>query len=56
MIAYCKSRETKKLVGQVLKENSRMIHFVEHLGFKITGHPEPGVVEVTLPLEEGKIG
>lgn len=50
MIAYCKSRQTKVLVGQVLSENSRMIRFVEGLGFKRTGRPEPGVVEVTLDL------
>jgi len=51
MIIYCKGRETRQLVGQVLKENTRMIHFVQSLGFKITGHPEPGVVEVTLDLD-----
>ncbi len=50
MITYCKARQTKRLVGQVLRENSRMIHFVERLGFKRTGAPEPNVVEVTLEL------
>jgi len=53
MIAYCKGRQTKALVGQVLSENSRMIRFVKSLGFKITGHPEKGVVEVTLNLLAG---
>ncbi|MCW9034737.1 MAG: GNAT family N-acetyltransferase [Rhodospirillales bacterium] len=52
MIAYCKSRQTKQLIGQVLRENHRMIRFVEGLGFKRTGHPEPTVVEVTLELQE----
>jgi len=51
MISYCKSRNTKSLVGQILNANSRMIHFVETLGFKRTGRPEPGVIEVTLDLE-----
>ncbi|MBL6931437.1 MAG: GNAT family N-acetyltransferase [Rhodospirillales bacterium] len=50
IIAYSKGRDTKALVGQVMSENSRMIHFVETLGFKRTGHPEQGVVEVTLDL------
>lgn len=50
MISYCKGRQTTKLVGQVLRENMRMIHFIETLGFVITGHPEMGVVEVTLDL------
>jgi acetyltransferase len=50
MIAYCNARETKKLVGQVLNHNTRMIHFVESLGFLRTGHPEQGVLEVTLDL------
>ncbi len=51
MISYCKARGTKALVGQVLSANSRMIHFVETLGFQRTGRPEPGVIEVTLDLE-----
>jgi len=51
MISYCKSRHTKTLVGQVLNTNNRMIHFVETLGFKRTGRPEPYVIEVTLDLE-----
>jgi len=50
MIAYCRGRQTTKLVGQVLRENMRMIHFTETLGFKVTGHPESGVIEVTLEL------
>jgi acetyltransferase len=50
MIAYCKARHTKTLIGQVASENGRMIHFVEALGFRKTGHPEQGVTEVTLDL------
>ncbi|MEH6403454.1 MAG: bifunctional acetate--CoA ligase family protein/GNAT family N-acetyltransferase [Sneathiella sp.] len=50
MIAYCQDRQTTKLVGQVLRENTRMIHFTETLGFKVTGHPETGVIEITLDL------
>ncbi|MBL4739977.1 MAG: GNAT family N-acetyltransferase, partial [Sneathiella sp.] len=50
MIAYCRGRQTTKLVGQVLRENLRMIHFTETLGFKVTGHPETGAIEITLEL------
>jgi acetyltransferase len=51
MISYCQGRQTKSLVGQVMNENTRMIHFVESLGFKKTSFPEPTIVEVTLDLE-----
>jgi acetyltransferase len=54
MIAYCKARQTKTLVGQVLSANSRMMHFIETLGFQRTGQPEPGIIEVTLDLENSK--
>ncbi len=52
MIAYCTSRGTQTMVGQVLSENRRMLKFVENLGFKNTGHVEPGIVEVRLPLQD----
>jgi acetyltransferase len=50
MIDYCRSRGTKTMIGQVLSENRRMLHFVETLGFKVTGNVEPGIVEVQLQL------
>ncbi len=52
MIAYCKTRQTKALVGQILSENNRMIQFTKELGFLRTGQPEPGVVEVMLQLDD----
>jgi len=50
MIHYCRSRGTKRIVGQVLRDNRRMLDLVYSLGF--TGHPIPDedVVEVTLEL------
>lgn len=52
MIAYCRARGTQVMVGQVLSENRRMLHFVETLGFKVTGHVELNIVEVKLQLQD----
>ncbi|MCA1940304.1 MAG: bifunctional acetate--CoA ligase family protein/GNAT family N-acetyltransferase [Caenispirillum bisanense] len=51
MIEYCRARGTKYMVGQVLKENMRMLAFVEHLGFKRTATIDIDIVEVTLDLQ-----
>lgn len=51
MIEYCRIRGTKYMVGQVLKENQRMLKFVEHLGFKRTATIDIDIVEVTLDLQ-----
>ncbi len=50
MVHYCRSRGTKHIVGQVLRDNRRMLDLVYGMGF--TGHklPEEDVVEVTLVL------
>ncbi|SOE01169.1 bifunctional acetate--CoA ligase family protein/GNAT family N-acetyltransferase [Caenispirillum bisanense] len=51
MIEYCRGRGTRYMVGQVLKENHRMLAFVEHLGFKRTATIDIDIVEVTLDLQ-----
>lgn len=51
MIDYCRSRGTQSMVGQVLKENRRMLKFIQDLDFKTTGDVEPNVVEVRLDLQ-----
>lgn len=51
MIDYCRARGTKTMVGQVLRDNRRMLHFVETVGFKVTGHVETNIVEVQLDLQ-----
>lgn len=51
MIEYCRTRGTTYMVGQVLKENHRMLAFVEHLGFKRTATIDIDIVEVTLDLQ-----
>ena len=50
MIAYCRARGTGKIVGQVLTDNTRMLKFVESLGFKRIKYVEGDIVEVALDL------
>ena len=50
MIDYCRSRGTKTIAGQVLKDNVRMLGFVEHLGFRPVRTVDGDIVEVELPL------
>ncbi|MEG3617039.1 hypothetical protein V5T82_01100 [Magnetovibrio sp. PR-2] len=51
MIKYCKSRSTRTMVGQVLADNTRMLKFVEGMGFRLTEHVEHDIVEVQLELQ-----
>ena len=51
MIRYCRSRGTKFMVGQVLKDNTRMLHFCENLGFERVGMVEDDVIELILDLQ-----
>lgn len=50
MISYCRSRGTGQIVGQVLTDNTRMLKFVEALGFKRLRYVEGDIVEVGLDL------
>ncbi|WP_173980153.1 bifunctional acetate--CoA ligase family protein/GNAT family N-acetyltransferase [Magnetospirillum sp. UT-4] len=50
MIEYCRSRGTGAIVGQVLKDNSRMLRFVEHLGFVPVRTVDGDIVEVEYDL------
>jgi acetyltransferase len=53
MIAYCKARGTKRMVGEVLRDNRRMRDFVKTLEFDEYDKPdEPDVVVVELDLED----
>ena len=51
MIRYSKSRGTKSMVGQVLRDNTRMLQFVEDLGFQRTRVVDEQVLEVELDLQ-----
>ncbi|MBI5165702.1 MAG: bifunctional acetate--CoA ligase family protein/GNAT family N-acetyltransferase [Magnetospirillum sp.] len=53
MIAYCRSRGTGAIVGQVLRDNGRMLKFVEHLGFVPLRTVDGDIVEVELDLRKG---
>jgi len=50
MIEYCRANGTHTIVGQVLKDNGRMLRFIEHLGFRPIRAMEDDVVEVELDL------
>lgn len=51
MIRYCRSRGTRTMVGQVLKDNHRMLSFCEGLGFRRVRTVELDVVELELDLQ-----
>jgi acetyltransferase len=50
MIEYCRSRGTGAIVGQVLKDNIRMLGFIKHLGFVPLRTVDGDIVEVELDL------
>ncbi|TVR95573.1 MAG: GNAT family N-acetyltransferase [Rhodospirillales bacterium] len=50
MIAYCRSRGNREIVGQVLKDNTRMLRLVKSLGFTVRPVPGEDMVEVSLGL------
>jgi acetyltransferase len=53
MIAYSRARGTKRIVGEVLRENRRMRDFVKRLGFsEYDLDDDPEAVSVVLDLED----
>lgn len=51
MLQYCRDRGTKKIMGQVLMENTAMLHMVKKFNFSTHANPdEPGVVTILLDL------
>lgn len=53
LIAYCRGRGTRQLVGEVLSENAPMLKLMRALGFDIQRTDEGGVVSVTLDMQAG---
>jgi len=51
VIRYCRSRGTQTLVGDVLRENSRMLDLARQLGFEAERSEEPGVMRVSFDLQ-----
>jgi RimJ/RimL family protein N-acetyltransferase len=50
IIAYCRRRGTRVLVGEILRENSRMLALARDCGFTFERDEDPGVVSVRLIL------
>lgn len=51
MIAYCRARGTRMIIGQVLQDNKAMLGLCRKLGFKLKTIIDEGVVEVTFDLQ-----
>jgi acetyltransferase len=51
LIACCRARGTREIVGEALPQNSRVIRLVKGLGFEVTAAPEEGTMRLRLPLE-----
>lgn len=52
IIAYCRQRGTREIVGDILRENQAMRTLAAELGFQPVGTPVSDVVEVRLPLHD----
>ncbi len=55
MVRYCQSRGTRRIVGQVLTENKRMLDLVRDLGFTSRLVPGEDIMEVELLLQENAV-
>jgi len=51
MIEYCRGRGTRSMVGQVLKDNTRMLAFCERLGFRPSRTIDNDITEVEFDLQ-----
>ncbi|MGB1026408.1 MAG: GNAT family N-acetyltransferase, partial [Rhodospirillaceae bacterium] len=52
IIAYCRERRTRVMVGEVLTDNRRMLKFCETLGFVRKGYIDDDVVKLELDLTQ----
>jgi len=51
LVAYCRARGTREIVGEALPQNARLVRLVRKLGFEVTPAPEEGTVRLRLVLE-----
>lgn len=51
LIAYCRSRGTREIVGEALSHNRRVLNMVSRLGFDIKPSPDAGTMLLRLDLE-----
>jgi acetyltransferase len=49
LIAYCRSRGTKEIIGEALADNQRVVGLVRHFGGEVN-HSEPGTVRFRFDL------
>lgn len=50
IIAYCKTRGTRWMIGEALRENTAMIQLARKCGFQVSATEDPGVVGFRLRL------
>ncbi|RMF22235.1 MAG: GNAT family N-acetyltransferase, partial [Deltaproteobacteria bacterium] len=50
LIAYCRARGTREMVGQTVPENTRMLELAESLGFSLHQNEAAGTIDVRLSL------
>jgi acyl-CoA synthetase (NDP forming)/GNAT superfamily N-acetyltransferase len=50
MVGYCRSRGTRRMVGQILADNDRMLELARGMGFSVAPLPGEEVIEVALDL------
>ena len=51
LIAYCRGRGTREIVGEALPQNTRVIHMVRKLGFQVTRNAADDTMHLSLMLE-----
>jgi acetyltransferase len=51
LIAYCRQRGTRAIVGEALPQNTRVIRLARKLGFTATPSPDDDTVHLRLPLD-----
>jgi acetyltransferase len=50
LIAYCRMRGTRAIVGEALPQNTRVIKLVSKLGFEVSKNPDDDTMQLRLPL------
>ena len=51
LIAYCRSRGTREIVGEALPQNTRITKLARGLGFTVVPSREEGTMHMSLPLQ-----
>ncbi len=51
LIAYCRARGTREIVGEAMPQNTRVIRLARRLGFEVTPNPVEETVHMSLTLQ-----